>query len=211
MQDVVYRGERVVIPESYRREIKEKVHAGHLGINACLRRARDLVYWPGMSAKIREYVETCGVCTTYADKQAPEPLQLHDVPEHPWQKVGTDLFFWAGKDYMATVDYYSKFFEINPLPDASSSTVISKLKLHFARHGIPDILISDNLSLYTSAEFSKFSRQWNFGHKTINPGHSQANRAAEVAVKTAKRMMRKSKAAGDHPYIGLLNWRNKPV
>ena len=93
MQDgVLYRGERVVIPTSLRREMKEKVHAGHLGINSCLRRARDLVYWPGMSSEIRQFVEMCGVCSTYLDKQTPEPIHLHDVPSHPWQKVGTDIF-----------------------------------------------------------------------------------------------------------------------
>lgn len=211
LQDgVIYRGERVVIPVSLRRDIKIKVHAGHLGINACLRRARDLVFWPGMSAEIRQFVETCGVCATYADKQAPTPLHLNEVPSHPWQKVGTDIFTWAGRNYMVTVDYFSKFFELDYLQDMTSSTVISKIKHHFTRHGIPDVLVSDNGTPYTSAEFAKFTKKWNFGHETISPGNSKANGAAEAAVKTAKRLMRKSKAAGEDPYLGLLNWRNTP-
>lgn len=44
MQDrVIYKGKQIVIPTSVRQEIKEKVHAGHLGINACLRRSHNLV------------------------------------------------------------------------------------------------------------------------------------------------------------------------
>ncbi|PIK48832.1 hypothetical protein BSL78_14290 [Apostichopus japonicus] len=56
---VVLRGERIVIPAAMRSQIKNKVHAGHLGINSCLRRARELVFWPGMSAEIDSY-QSCG-------------------------------------------------------------------------------------------------------------------------------------------------------
>ncbi|ELU14067.1 hypothetical protein CAPTEDRAFT_31280, partial [Capitella teleta] len=52
-------------PQSLHAETKKKVHAGHLGINSCLRRARDLIFWPGMSADIRQYVEACTTCAAY--------------------------------------------------------------------------------------------------------------------------------------------------
>ena len=48
----VLRGERVVIPSSMRADMKRRIHAGHLGVNSCLRRARDVVFWPGMSSEI---------------------------------------------------------------------------------------------------------------------------------------------------------------
>ena len=44
---IVIRGDRIVIPMSMRKEMKEKTHAGHSGINSCLRRARELIFWPG--------------------------------------------------------------------------------------------------------------------------------------------------------------------
>jgi len=56
---ILLRGERVIIPSSMRRDLLTKLHAGHLGINSCLRRARDVVYWPGMSAQIRQFVGSC--------------------------------------------------------------------------------------------------------------------------------------------------------
>ena len=58
----VLRGDRVVIQLSLRNDMKQKVHAGHLGINTCLRRARDLIFWPAMSRDIRQYVESCETC-----------------------------------------------------------------------------------------------------------------------------------------------------
>jgi len=53
---IVLRGERVVIPSSMRADMKRRIHAGHLGINSCLRRARDVVFWPGMSSEIRQFI-----------------------------------------------------------------------------------------------------------------------------------------------------------
>ena len=62
---VILRGERVVIPAAMRPDIKVKVHAGYMGINSCLRRARELVFWPDMSSEIRQYIESCDTCATH--------------------------------------------------------------------------------------------------------------------------------------------------
>ena len=99
-------------------------------------------------------------------------------------------------DYLLTVDYDSNFCEVDHLPDTKSSTVIRKLKSHFARQGIPDVVFSDNGPQYSSQEFERFSQLWGFQHQTSSPGYPQSNGKAESAVKTAKRLMMKAKAAG---------------
>ena len=53
----IIRDGQIVIPVCLRESMKRKVHMGHLGRNSCLRRARDVIYWPSMSTDIREYVE----------------------------------------------------------------------------------------------------------------------------------------------------------
>lgn len=130
---IALRGERIIIPSKLRDELKSKLHAGHLGINSCLRRARELVYWPRMSSEIRQYVESCDVCATYPDKQPAGTINFHDVPNRPWEKVGSDLFTFQDRAYLITVDYYSSFFELDYLRDTLSETVISKLKSHLLR------------------------------------------------------------------------------
>jgi hypothetical protein len=208
---IILRGERVVIPASMRADIKRKVHAGHMGINSCLRRAREVVFWPGMSADIPQYVEACNVCATYSDKQGPETLFMHEVPGRPWEKVGSDLLSFEGRTYLITVDYYSNFFEIDYLTDTGSEAVIDKLKHHFARHGIPDTVITDGGPQYNSDKFSTFSKSWGFAHEMTSPGNSKANGAAEAAVKSAKKLMKKCKLSREDPYLGLLNLRNTPT
>ena len=115
-----------------------------------------------------------------------------------------------GKDYLITDDYFSQFFELDYLPDTSADTVVDKMKQHFARHGVPDVVVSDNGGQYVSAEFARFSCEWGFAHEPISPGHSESNGAAEAAVKSAKYLIKKSQAAKEDPMIGLLNLRNTP-
>ena len=208
---IILRGERIVIPTSMRGEMKRKVHAGHSGINSCLRRAREYIYWPGMSSDIRQFVEACNTCASMPDRLPQQPLNQHEVPDRPWQKVGTDIFYIEGRAYLVTVDYFSRYFEIDYLQDdTKASVVISKMKQHFARHGIPDSVISDNGPQYSSSEFRRFAKNWNFEHERIAPGNSKANGAAEAAVKIAKRLMKRSIRNGEDPYLGLLNLRNTP-
>ncbi|KAJ8049054.1 hypothetical protein HOLleu_01612 [Holothuria leucospilota] len=202
--------ERLIIPTAMRLQMKEKIHAGHLGINSCLRRARELIFWSGMSSEIRQFVESCGTCAAFSDKQASEPLFMHPVPSRPWEKVGSDLFTFSGRDYLITVDYYSNFFEVDYL-SSTSEAEIGKMKHHFARHGIPDTLISDGGPQYSSEKFRAFSKAWNFSHEMSSPGNSQSNGAAEAAVKTAKRLFQKCRASSQDPYIGLLNQQNTPT
>ena len=107
---IILRGERIVIPSSMRREMKQSVHASHTGINSCLCRARKFIYWPGTSAEIRQYVESCDTCSSYSIIQSKEPLFMHEVPSRPWEKIGTDIFTLNGRHYLITVGYYSQFF-----------------------------------------------------------------------------------------------------
>ena len=135
----------------------------------------------------------------------------HDVPHWPWEKVGADLFELNNKDYLITVDYLSNFFEIYKLENTKASTVIRKLKSHFARYGTPDRVVSDNGPQFTSDKFEQFTKEWEFDHLTISPGNSKANGKAESAVKTAKRLMRKAADSGSDPYLALLDYRNTPT
>ena len=94
--------------------------------------------------------------------------------------------------------------------DTTSETVISKLKAHFARYGIPEKIIRDNGPQLASRQFENFCRSYSITHETSSPGNSKANGAAEAAVKVAKNMMKKCYTNKEDPYMALLNIRNTP-
>ena len=189
-----------------------KIHLLHLGIEACLRRARECIYWPGMSAEMKQYISTCETCRELDNTtHTRETLMSHEVPSRPWEKIATDIFSLDGKDYLVTIDYYSNFWEVDRLPNTKASTTILKLKSHFARYGIPDQVISDNGPQFASDKFADFAKAWDFEHLTSSPGNSKANGKAKSGVKTAKRILKKAVRAGTDPYLAVLDYRNTPT
>ena len=122
-----------------------------------------------------------------------------------------DLFSFEGTEYMVTVCYKSNFWELDKLSKTTAGVVISKLKHHFARYGLPDVLISDNDPPFQSQEFSDFATELGIKHQTISPYNSKANGKVESAVKTAKRMLKKCRKSGEDELLALLNIRNTPT
>lgn len=207
---IIWRGERCVIPGSLRSKIRGRLHSTHMGRNTLLRRAKDVVYWPGMNAELQEELSKCEICMSHQDKQQKEPLQQYPVPDRPWQMVATDIFHVKGRDYLCTVDYYSNFLEINKLTSKTASEVITVLRRHFGRYGIPEVVVSDN-NPFGSAEFLDFARELHFSSVTSSPRFAQANGKAENAVKTAKRLLQRAHESGINANLALLEWRNMPL
>lgn len=164
-----------------------------------------------MQKQITEHILQCPICLTHRDSNAKEPMVTSEFPDRPYQVLSTDLFYFDDKNYLLTVDHYSRFFEIDYLPDTRAITVIRKLQTHFARYGICDILHSDNGPQFSSSEFADFVQYWNFQHKTSSPLHPQGNCLAERSVGIAKKLMKKAKDSGTNIYIALLEYRNTPL
>lgn len=188
----------------------ERIHVGHNGVNGCIRRAQETVFYPGITADIKKLVATCDVCQRHLIESAKEPLMPHQTPSRPWERVGVDIFTHLTQDYLVTVDYLSGYFEIDRLSSKKATDVIYVLRQQFARHGIPSQVVSDN-SPFGSAEFRAFAANWEFEHITSSPNYPQSNGRAEAAVKQAKRLMQKASEAGTDPLIALLEWRNTPT
>ena len=85
-----------------------------------------------------------------------------------------------------------------------------KLKAHFAQHGIPDTLVSDNGPPFHLREFGQFVNRYEIEHETCSPVYPRSNGKAENVVKTAKNIMRKALDSGFDSYLALLDWRNTP-
>ena len=183
---------------------------GHMGIEKCCKRAREVVYWSHINTDIRNIFEKCVACQQYSTNPPPEPLHPHQIPTRPWQKNGSDLFNLDGKNYIVITDYFSSYPAVIQL-NTTCQTVINVLKSVFARHDIPDILMTDNGPQYRAREFEKFAHHWNCKHMimTSSPNFPQSNGLAENSVKTIKHMLKKSKQS--EFYKALLACRATPM
>ncbi|XP_021371360.1 uncharacterized protein K02A2.6-like [Mizuhopecten yessoensis] len=198
---IIFRGERAAIARTLRADIMQKIHSAHVVVACCLRRARN---------SLLAEDEQCSVYRSFDTKQQIETLISHDVPDRPWAKLGSDLFYFGQKNYLITVDYFSSYWEIDYLQDTTSKTVIRALRSQFARHGIPDIMCSDNGPQISPGEFRRFSKEWEFDHVNSSPGYAQSNGKSEQAVKTAQRFMKLAKTSHKDPFLALLDFRNTP-
>ena len=109
------------------------------------------------------------------------------------------------------MDYFSNFWEIDKLGGTTTKDVTTKLKYHFARHGLPSVVVSDNGPQFSSEEFDRFSQKYEFEHRCSSPGHQQANGMAESAVKMAKQLIRRAVESGRDPLLAILDYRNTPT
>ena len=208
---VIYKGQNILIPPRLRHDTLKKLHASHQGMEKSKRLARQCIFWPGMSKQIEDTVSNCESCIRHRNANCREPLMPHAIPDRPWQKVATDLLDFKGRTHLLLVDYYSRYPEVSELKDMSSRTVIRKTKSIFSRHGIPEELISDNGTQFTSQEFKEFSEDYDFKLTTISPRYPQSGGMHERAVQTVKDILYKCEETGDDPYIALLQYRNTPI
>ena len=69
MQDgLIFRGDRLIVPKSLRRQTIKELHASHQGVEATLRRARETLHWPNMKSEIKDHIPRCDVCPQFAPK-----------------------------------------------------------------------------------------------------------------------------------------------
>lgn len=210
VDDVIFKDDLVVIPPNLRKQMLDIVHEGHQGIDRCKRRARQVLYWPNMSRDIEQYVRRCAVCQECSNAPPKEPMIPIKIPSLPWKKIGSDLFEYQRKYFLLIVDYYSNYVEVAELNNITSSSIIRSMKEIFSRHGIPEIVISDNGRQYSSREFKSFASEWGFEHVTSSPNYPQANGKSERAVQTIKALLRKSMRSNTDFQLALLNYRNTP-
>lgn len=211
---LIFRNDHILIPHVLRKKLIESCHASHNGVEATLRLARANLFWPGMSSQIKDAVSSCDVCAKFAASQPNPPMKSHEIPVHPFQLVSMDVFFaqlnGAKGKFLVTVDHFSDFFEVNRLPDLSPESVIHACKQNFCRYGIPQRVVTDNGTNFTSQKMVKFAADWDFELVSSAPHHQQANGKAEAAVKIAKHLMKKAEESGNDFWYALLHWRNIP-
>uniref|UniRef100_A0A8C5QT05 Gypsy retrotransposon integrase-like protein 1 n=2 Tax=Leptobrachium leishanense TaxID=445787 RepID=A0A8C5QT05_9ANUR len=186
-------GARVVIPPPGRTDLLKHLHTTHPGIIRMKGLARSYMWWPKMDADIEAMVKTCTMCQENRNSPQCAPLHPWEVPNLPWRRLHIDYAGpWMGKMFLILVDAYSKWIEAYPLSKSTSAVTIQCLRQSFSQHGIPEMVVSDNGTSFTSMEFQEFMARNGIKHVTTAPYHAASNGLAERAVQTFKGLIKKS-------------------
>lgn len=104
---ILFENNKIIVPKLLQREMLEKIHYGHLGIEKCKNRARESLYWKNIDKDIENFVKHCFVCNKYKRANTKQPMIPHEIPNCPWEKLGVDIFELDNKYYILAVDYFS--------------------------------------------------------------------------------------------------------
>ena len=76
-----------------------------------------------------------------------------------WLRIHVDFAEpYKGEMFVVVIDAYSKWLAVHHMRSTTSGPTIEKLRELFATHGLPAVLVSDNGSNVTSAEFEELMK-----------------------------------------------------
>ena len=185
-------GNRVVIPPKERTRVVEELHETHPGICRMKALTRSYVWWPKMDADLEQKVRQC--LSFQENRKSPPEAPLHpwEWPHKPWVRLHLDCAGpFLGKMFLIVIDAHSKWIEGFPMSTSTSSATIEELRITFATHGLPEIVVTDNGSNLVCREFEDFLKQNGILYIRTAPYHPASNGMAERAVQTFKEGMKK--------------------
>ena len=198
-------GHRIIVPQRARAEVLTELHTAHPGMRRMKALARGYVWWPRIDADIEDVVRRCQPCQESRPAPDRAPLSMWPWPDRPWSRIHVDFAEPVrGRYVLVVVDAQSKWVEAELCASIGSGSTIKHLRKLFCRWGLPDMLVSDNATTFTSEEFQTFLSENGVEHRTIEPRHSQGNGMAERVVKEVKLALQR--CGGGQWDVCLANW-----
>ena len=191
-QGCILKGNRVVIPPEYEKDVLTSLHESHLGINRTKALARFYVWYPGIDKDIEDLVNNCFQCQQLRNDVPKHDSHSWEYPNKPWDRIHIDFMGpFNGCVFLVVVDAYSKWPEVFKMNSTTTNDTITRLKQLFARYGLPNKLVSDNGPQFISYEFEDFMKSNGILHIKSAPYHPQTNGEAERFVQTFKHYLKK--------------------
>lgn len=192
-QGCIIWGYRIVVPKLLRELVLREIHDGHPGIVKMKQIARSYVWWENIDVDIERVARECAACRELRPAPPTAPLHSWPWPAEPWSRLHIDFLGpFNNTYYLVVIDAHSKWLEVEKVNTTSATIVIDCLRRLFARFGLPKRLVSDNGPPFSSSEFARYLERNGIQHTLIPPYHPSSNGAAENAVRSVKRVLKKA-------------------
>jgi transposase InsO family protein len=178
-------------------------HAGHFGYEKTLELLRRKYWWPNMPGDVREYVTSCTKCSL-AKPTRHKPyglLQSLPVPQGPRKDWTMDFITdlppskRRGQVYdaiLVVVDRYTKYSRYIPArKDWTAEHLADELFDEvFSKQGMPESIVSDRGSLFTSNFWSNFCYHLRIKVRLSTAFHPQTDGQTERQNQTLEQYLR---------------------
>jgi transposase InsO family protein len=175
------------------KQLLDEIHAGQCGIHAASRTLvgkifRSGFYWPTTKSDATELVQRCEACQYLSKQQHLPSQQLQTIPVL-WLFAcwGLDMigpFKKAQGGYthvLVAIDKFTKWIEYKPIASLTSAKAVEFIQDIIFRFAIPNSIITDLGSNFTSLEFFDFCEQRSIQIKYASVAHLRANGQVERA------------------------------
>eukprot|EP00833_Pecoramyces_ruminatium_P001282 jgi/Orpsp1_1/1175314/evm.model.c7180000053383.2 len=189
---------KVIKDDNQKIKLILKAHQiGHEGIFKTYNRLKRDYYWVNMIQDVKYLVRTCEKCQLF--KPQTYNSQTENIPTKPglpFTIVGLDIIgplpqtTKKNKYILVLVDYLTKWVEAEPTKTIESDDVISFLINVFSRHGIPEVLITDNGPQFYSDKTKAFLDLYGIYVKFVAVYHPESNGMVENRNKEIGKYLR---------------------
>lgn len=203
MGSLLFKNERVVLPEKLRRKAITSAHGGHVGEMATKRIMRQYFWWPKMSNEVALFIKNCEICTLLSRRNPPVPLTPRELPDGPWEILQIDFLtvphFGSG-EFLVIIDTYSRYLAVVEMKAMDAGSTNSALCEVFQTWGLPIVIQSDNGPPFQSSAFNSFWEEKGVSIRKAIPLSPQSNGAVERQNQGIIKALSVSKLEGK-------NWR----
>ena len=175
----------------------------HLGSQKTLYYLKDNVWWPGLTADVKAYCESCRTCaTSKSNTTAPYGL-LHPlaVPDRPWDVIGVDFVGPLPESRTRTgifdmicviIDHFTYMVHLVPSVQTYRARDIAELMFDtvYKLHGIPRKIVSDRDSLFTGQFWEQLNKLVGVDLRRSSAYHPQSDGLTERTNRTLGQMLR---------------------
>ena len=195
--------EQLVLPKKCREDVLKIAHdiplAGHMGKEKTARRILQRFYWPTLYVDVAKFCKACMVCQKFSRHKARRaPLIPLPVIEEPFKRIAMDIVgplprSSSGQRYILVVcDYATRYPEAIPLKSIDASHIAEQLVTLFSRYGVPEEILTDQGSNFTSQLLTEIYRMLHVYPIRTTPYHPQTDGLVERFNQTLKAMLKKA-------------------
>jgi transposase InsO family protein len=185
------------------KQLLDEIHAGQCRIHAASRTLvgkvfRSFFYWPTTKSDATELVQRCEACQFLSKQQHLPAQQLQTIPvTWPFACWRLDMigpFKKAQGGYthvLVAINNFTKWIEYKPIASLTSAKAVEFIQDIIFRFGIPNSIITNLGSNFTSSEFFDFCEQRSIQIKYASIAHPRANGQVERANGMILKALRK--------------------
>ena len=191
-----------MVPQILRRRLFDASHSGplaaHLGAERIVKQLKSQYYWPGLNKDMHTWCQQCHQCQSSKGPPARPHGRLKKViTGEPMDIVAIDILSGlplatdGSKYILVATDYFKKWSEAYPLPNAEAHTCMTALYNNFcSRFGLPRQIHSDQGKNFESKLFTELCHIAGIDKSHTTPFQPRSDGQTERMNRTLLQMLR---------------------